>query len=271
MPTLQGKSIIITGAGSGMGAATAKRAFAEGAYVVAADLNKDALDVLAEELGDASRVLVVPTDVTDPEQTEALADAAVATLRYAVRAGQLRRHHAVWGPSSTSTPMPGVESWPSTSTAPSTPAAPWLAGSSTRAPGGHRELLLRRGHPGSGQPHRLRRVQVRSHRHDLHHGARAGPPAIRVNAVAPGMIRTPFTEYMFKDPENAARIDAAHPIGRAGEPHEVASAVVFLLAEEASFVTGADPHRRRGQHHRHRQLLARPSLPRPHGSRQEPA
>jgi NAD(P)-dependent dehydrogenase (short-subunit alcohol dehydrogenase family) len=65
------------------------------------------------------------------------------------------------------------------------------------------------------------------------------PARIRVNAVAPGMIRTPFTEYMFKDPENAARIDAAHPIGRAGEAHEVASAVAFLLGDEASFVTGA--------------------------------
>ena len=65
------------------------------------------------------------------------------------------------------------------------------------------------------------------------------PLGIRVNAVAPGMIRTPFTEYMFKDPATAARIAASHPIGRAGEPHEVASAVHYLLAEEASFVTGA--------------------------------
>jgi len=45
--------------------------------VVAADVNKEALDALQEELGDESRVLVVQTDVTDPEQTEALAEAAV--------------------------------------------------------------------------------------------------------------------------------------------------------------------------------------------------
>ena len=65
------------------------------------------------------------------------------------------------------------------------------------------------------------------------------PQGIRVNAVAPGMVRTPLTAYMFEDPENVRRIEASHPIGRAGEPHEIANAVLFLLSEEASFTTGS--------------------------------
>ena len=65
------------------------------------------------------------------------------------------------------------------------------------------------------------------------------PHGIRVNAVAPGMIRTPLTAYMFQDPENARRIEASHPIGRAGEAHEVANAVVFLLGDDSSFCTGS--------------------------------
>ncbi|HET7479962.1 MAG TPA: SDR family NAD(P)-dependent oxidoreductase, partial [Rubrobacteraceae bacterium] len=60
---------------------------------------------------------------------------------------------------------------------------------------------------------------------------------IRVNAVAPGTIQT---EAVAELPEEyKAPMKEAHPIGRLGEPYEVANAILFLASDEASFVTGA--------------------------------
>ena len=64
------------------------------------------------------------------------------------------------------------------------------------------------------------------------------PHNIRVNAVGPGVIRTPLTERYFQDPDMAARIREVHAMGRWGEPSEIARAVLFLASDEASFCTG---------------------------------
>ncbi|GBD13188.1 Dihydroanticapsin 7-dehydrogenase [bacterium HR24] len=68
---------------------------------------------------------------------------------------------------------------------------------------------------------------------------------IRVNAVCPGVIRTPMVERGLRtlggtaDPEEAwRRLGLVHPIGRVGQPEEVARAVLFLASDEASFITG---------------------------------
>ncbi|MGP4017442.1 SDR family NAD(P)-dependent oxidoreductase [Saccharopolyspora sp. 5N708] len=61
---------------------------------------------------------------------------------------------------------------------------------------------------------------------------------IRVNAVAPGWIRTPLTEELQSDPEAVARILGRTPLGRWGTPQDVARAVLFLASEEAEFITG---------------------------------
>ncbi len=61
---------------------------------------------------------------------------------------------------------------------------------------------------------------------------------IRVNCVCPGYIRTPMTAQRMSDPERLERIIAAEPIGRVGEPQEIAETVVWLCSDAASFVTG---------------------------------
>ena len=62
---------------------------------------------------------------------------------------------------------------------------------------------------------------------------------IRVNALAPGWIETPFTESPRQNPERNEAILARTPLGRWGTPEEVAAAALFLLSDEASFITGA--------------------------------
>ena len=61
---------------------------------------------------------------------------------------------------------------------------------------------------------------------------------IRVNCVAPGLTRTPLTESLTKNEASLMASAALHPLGRIGEPHEVASAIAWLLDPEQSWVTG---------------------------------
>ena len=65
------------------------------------------------------------------------------------------------------------------------------------------------------------------------------PNNIRVNAVAPGVIRTPMTERYFQDAETSQKIRNIHAMGRWGETQEVANAMLFLASEASSFTTGA--------------------------------
>ena len=66
-----------------------------------------------------------------------------------------------------------------------------------------------------------------------------GPDGVRVNAIAPGVIRTPLTRERLRD--NAwfrDTLTGGTPLGRVGEPEEIAAAALFLCSAEASFVTG---------------------------------
>lgn len=70
-----------------------------------------------------------------------------------------------------------------------------------------------------------------------HWAGELGPHGVRVNAVAPGRIATPLAQLTA--PETNRAIVEATPLGRAGEPEEVARAVCFLCGPDAGFVTGA--------------------------------
>jgi NAD(P)-dependent dehydrogenase (short-subunit alcohol dehydrogenase family) len=65
-----------------------------------------------------------------------------------------------------------------------------------------------------------------------------GPHGVRVNAIAPGLIQTDFSEYFWRDPERRRLFEASQPIARVGQPEEIAHAALYLASDEASYVTG---------------------------------
>jgi len=65
-----------------------------------------------------------------------------------------------------------------------------------------------------------------------------GPHNVRVNAIAPGIIRTDFARALWDNPEAQAALNRATPLGRIGEPAEVAGTAIFLASRAGAFVTG---------------------------------
>jgi len=63
-------------------------------------------------------------------------------------------------------------------------------------------------------------------------------PSVRVNCVSPGFIATPLTRLATENDQMRARIEAATPLGRLGEPDDVARVIVFLLSDAAGYITG---------------------------------
>src|SRR5215510_6284866 len=68
--------------------------------------------------------------------------------------------------------------------------------------------------------------------------AEFGRDGVRVNAIAPGLIETEFSEYFWKNESHIKKLEANQPIPRIGTPDEIAGLALFLASDEASFVTG---------------------------------
>jgi len=65
-----------------------------------------------------------------------------------------------------------------------------------------------------------------------------GPRNVRVNAIAPGLVKTDFARALWEDPKRAAERIAATPLRRLGEPRDIGGIAVFLASDAAAFITG---------------------------------
>ena len=239
---LDGKTALVTGGGSGIGRATSLAYAQEGARVVVADVNveggEETVQLIKEAGGEA---ILVHADVAKPEDTQAMVAQAVEAFgsldcafnNAGISGGTDRRLTAdyleedwdrvvginlkgVWLCMKAEIPQMLKQGGGAIV---NTASVAGLVG----IPGTVAYVAAKHGVTG------LTKAAALEY-------AKSG---IRVNSVCPGYIQTPMVQGIFVENEGfEERVAARHPIGRLGEPSEIAAAVIWLSSDAASFVTG---------------------------------
>lgn len=238
-PDIAGETALVTGAASGMGQATAERFGAEGANVVAVDIDaeggNETVDRIEDEGGTAR---FVETDVTDSAAVEEAVETAVDEFGSL----DIAFNHAGIGGDMAATEDQTEENWDRV--VDTNLKGVWLCLKHelpVMADGGGGAIVNTSSIAGSTAAGTAPYVASKHGVMGLTRVAAAeyADADIRVNAVCPGVIDTPMAQRVREQaPEDLEALVEMQPMNRLGEPEEVANAVVWLVSEEASFVTG---------------------------------
>jgi NAD(P)-dependent dehydrogenase (short-subunit alcohol dehydrogenase family) len=233
---LEGRVAVVTGGASGIGLATVRRLAAEGAHVVIGDLDPAAGKTAADEVGG----LFISTDVTDPAAVENLfkqAFDAYGSVDIAFN------NAGISPPDDASILDTGLEAWRKVQEVNLTSvylcckaAIPYMQRQGRGSIINTASFVAVMGAATSQISYSASKGGVLAMSREL--GVEFARQGIRVNALCPGPVNTPLlTELFAKDPERAQRRLVHVPMGRFGEPDEIAAAVAFLASDDSSFIT----------------------------------
>ncbi|MEV0421255.1 3-oxoacyl-ACP reductase [Streptosporangium canum] len=239
MQRLQDRVTVITGAGSGIGLATARRFAQEGARVVCVDLDEASGSAAAAEVGG----LYVKADVTVEEDVVRAFRTAFDTYGSVDVAFN---NAGISPPEDDSILETGIDAWRRVQEVNLTSvylcckhAIPYMRRQGKGSIINTASFVAVMGSATSQISYTASKGGVLAMSREL--GVQFAREGIRVNALCPGPVDTPLLRELFaKDPERAQRRLVHIPLGRFAEASEIAAAVAFLASDDASFVTGSE-------------------------------
>ncbi len=227
----QDRQFVVTGGAGGIGCACARDLVQRGAYVLLVDVDASRLDDARAQIGAGDRVAVHVSTLASPAQAAAALDAAGRPLFGLIHMAGLfepdpldPNDHSAWDRAMASNLTNGYDL-----------AVAYQSRRDASAVG--RMVFCSSGAFRRGVPGRVAYSVAKAGIVGLTRGlSRQFAPHTLVNAVAPNAIRTGMTHAVFG--ERGAAILATIPLGRFGEPEEIASVVTFLCGPGASYLTG---------------------------------
>jgi len=236
---LEGRVAVITGAGSGIGFATAKRFASEGAKVVAVDTNAETGEKIAAETGG----IFVKADVTDTAEVENMYKVAFDTYG---RIDIAFNNAGISPPDDDSILTTGLDAWDRVNRVNLTSVflcckyvIPYMQKAGIGSIINTASFVATMGAATSQIAYTASKGGVLSMTREL--GVQFAREGIRVNALSPGPVNTPLLQELFaKDQARAARRLVHIPMGRFADASEIAAAVAFLASDDSSFITASN-------------------------------
>ena len=238
MQRLADRVAVVTGAGSGIGLASVRRLAAEGARVVAVDIDGETGKAAADEVGG----LFVQANVTIEDDVRAVFDTA---MREFGRIDVAFNNAGISPPEDDSILTTGLDAWRRVQEVNLTSVylcckhvIPHMQRGGSGSIINTASFVAILGAATSQISYTASKGGVLAMSREL--GVQFAREKIRVNALCPGPINTPLLQELFAaDPERAQRRLVHVPMGRFGEPDEIAAAVAFLASDDASFITAS--------------------------------